>query len=184
MVKHISQKYKITLDKWMIQRDGLDCLFCKKEIPKNQKHVQDHLNNNRTDNRLENFARAHQSCNIAKAFNVDYQLIAQEKLKENELAIFIPVEDTTDSEVSTEIKINKSNSEILEQYISEKITLDGKINKDDAIYSSAYRCKKLTGHGSVQCMRTYLGILTCDEGPFMEAQDENKKKIIVKRTGN
>ncbi len=185
MLKHISQKYKITLDKWMIQRDGLDCLFCKKEIPKNQKHVQDHLNNNRIDNRLENFARVHQSCNIAKAFNVDYQLIAQEKLKENESALFFPVEDKTNNEVSSEIKININCSEILEQYVAEKITVDGKINKDDTLFSAAYRCKKLTGHGSIQCMRTYLGILCCAEGPFMEVKDEEtKKKIIVKRVGN
>ena len=83
-----------------------------------------------------------------------------------------------------EIKININSSEILEQYISEKIALDGKINKDDAIYSSAYRCKKLTGHGSIQCIINYLRILTCAEGPFMEARDANKKKIIVKRVGN
>ena len=185
MTKHISHKTKILYEKWLIQRDGLVCLYCKKDIPRNQKHVHDHLNDNRGDNRLENYVRAHQSCNVAKKSTIDYQIMAQEKLKENELALFFPVEDKTNNEVSSEMQVNINSSEILEQYVAEKITVDGKIIKDDALFSAAYRCKKLTGHGSIQCMRTYLGILCCAEGPFMEAKDEEtKKKIIVKRVGN
>src|SRR3990172_12484291 len=116
MLKHISQKAKILYSKWCKQRDGENCLYCGKTL--GSRYVLDHLNNNRQDNRLENFCLCHQSCNITKVFNIDHQLIAQQKLKENELALFIPVEDKSDDQVSTEIKINKSNSDILEQYIS------------------------------------------------------------------
>src|SRR3972149_2037335 len=125
MLKQISQKAKILYDKWCKQRDGDVCLYCKK--PLGPKRVLEHLNDDRSDNRLENFCLAHQSCNIAKSFNADYQIISKEKLKENESALFIPVEVNTDDEASTEIKINQRSSEILEQYVAEKIAVDGKI---------------------------------------------------------
>ena len=182
MSKYPSQKEKIKLAKNCKQRDGENCLYCKK--PLGQKRVLDHLNNNRQDNRLENFCLCHQSCNISKSHNTDYQIIAQEKLKENESALFIPIEDKTDDESSTEIKISKNNFDITEQYLTEKIILDGKINWDDALNGSVYKCKRLTGYGSIQCIRNYLKILTCDEAPFMQTKDYNKNKIIVRRTGN
>jgi len=47
-----------------------------------KKYILEHLNNNRKDNRLENFTLAHQHCNIIKAHNTDYDLIAQQKLKD------------------------------------------------------------------------------------------------------
>ncbi len=174
-----SQKFKIQSWKWLGQRDDPNCLYCKKLNP----NVIDHLNNNRNDNRLENYAKSHQSCNITKAFNTDYQIIAQEKLKENELALFIPQEDTPD-DASTEIKISKSNFEITEQNIAEKIAVDGKIDWNDAKYGTVYKCKRITGYGSPQCVVEYLKILTSCEGPFMVTKDKNKKKIIVRRTEN
>lgn len=184
MSKQPSQKAKIQNDKWLIQRDGLDCLFCRKPIPRNQKHVQDHLNNNRDDNRLENYARVHCSCNVAKNSTTDYMIIAQEKLKENEQALFIPVDDNESEEASTEIKISKNSFDITEQYITEKILTDNSISWHDALFGSAYQCKKKTGYGSVQCIRNYLYILTSPDAPFMKTKDENKKPVIVRRTEN
>lgn len=185
MTKHISHKTKILYDKWLIQRDGLVCLYCKKDIPRNQKHVHDHLNDNRGDNRLENYVRAHQSCNVAKKSTIDYQIMAQEKLKKNELALFFPVDNKSEDEVSTESKINVACEAILDQYVSERVATNEKLFVEDAIYNSVYKMRKQTGHGSVQCARNYLRIFTCDEAPYMIAVDsETKKKIIVRRTGN
>ena len=179
MLKQISQKAKIQFSKWCHQRDGNNCLYCGK--PLDSRKVLEHLNDNRQDNRLENFVNAHQKCNIAKSYNTDYQILAKEKLLENESALFIPIEDKTDDQASTEIKISKNNFEIVEQYLSEKIVLDDKISWDDALHGSAYKCKKLTGFGSVQCIRNYLKILTSSEAPFMQTKDENKNKIIMRR---
>ena len=179
MSKQLSQKGKITNCKYCKQRDGDNCLYCKKPLGK--RYVLEHLNDDRTDNRLENFCLAHQSCNIAKAYNADYQIIAKEKLKENESALFIPIEDNTDNEVSTEIKISKNNFDITEQYLTEKIVLDKKISWDDALNGAVYKCKKLTGYGSTQCIRNYLNVLTSTEAPFMQTKDENKNKIIMRR---
>ena len=142
------------------------------------------MNDNRNDNRLENFVRGHQTCNVAKKFNIDYKLMAEDKLRENEQSPFIPIEDNSSEEASTEIKISKTNFEIQEQYLSEKILTDGSITWHDALYGATYKCKKLTGHGSVQCTRNNLYTLTAPEAPFMKTKDENKKPIIVKRNQN
>jgi len=175
-----SHKAKIQMWKWTGQRDGENCLYCQKPGCK----VLDHLNDNRNDNRLENFVRAHQQCNVAKKFNIDYQVMAQDKLRQNEQAPFIPTEDNTSEEASTEIKIAKTNFEIQEQYILEKTLTDGFIFWHDALYGATYKCKKLTGYGSVQCTRNNLYTLTSPEAPFMKTKDKNKKPIIVRRNQN
>ena len=181
MIKQLSQKQKINFSKWCKQRDGDVCFFCEKPLGK--KHVLDHLNNARKDNRLENFVNAHQACNVAKAFNIDYQVKADEKLKQNEQALFIPKENN-DPEATTEIKISQNNFEITEQYITEKIVTDGNILWHDALYGSVYQCKTKTRYGSPQCARNYLFILTCPEAPFMRTKNEKGKSVIIRRVGN
>ena len=146
------------MSRWCKQRDGDNCLYCGKPLGK--KYILEHLKNDRNDNRLENFALAHQHCNITKAYNTDYELIAQAKLEENEQALFIPTEDKTSEEASTEIKIAKTNFEIQEQYLLEKTLTDGFIFWHDALYGATYKCRKLTGYGSVQCTRNNLYTLT------------------------
>jgi len=177
-----SQKHKIYICRACKERDGDNCLYCVKPLGK--KFILEHLNSKRTDNRLENYALAHQHCNLLKAHNTDYDLIAQAKLKENETNLFIPTEDNESEEASTEIKISKNNFEITEQYLSEKILTDDSITWHDALYGSTFKCKKLTGYGSVQCIRNYLYILTSPESPFMKTKDKNKKPIIVRRNQN
>ncbi len=121
-----SRKYKLYIDRGCKERDGDNCLYCVKPLGK--KYILEHLNNNRNDNRLENFALAHQHCNVTKAHNTDYELIAQSKLKENEQSLFIPTEDNTSEEASTEIKISMNSYDITEKYLSEKILTDGFIH--------------------------------------------------------
>jgi len=179
--KQLSQKRKIIFSNWCRQRDGNNCLYCGKPIT--SKCILDHLNDIRADNRLENFVNAHQSCNVSKLSNYDYQIIAMDKLKQNEKGMFIPKEEDV-SEASTEIKISQNNFEITEKYISEKIITDGEILWHDALYGSVYQCKKKTDYGSVQCVRNYLFSLTCLEAPFMRTKNENGKSVIQRRVGN
>lgn len=175
-----SHKAKIQFTKWIKQRDGPNCFYCEKEKP----NILEHLDDNRNHNTLENFVNSHQTCNVAKKFNIDYQVMAQDKLRQNQLTPFIPTEDNTLEEASTEIKISKTNFEIIEQYLSEKILTDGFVTWRDALYGATYKCKRLTGFGSVQCTRNYLYILTSPEAPFMKTKDKNKKPIIVRRNQN
>jgi len=179
--KQLSQKRKVLFSNWCRQRDGDICLYC--ENPIGSKCILDHLNDNRSDNRLENFVNAHQSCNVAKSSNFDYQIIAMDKLQQNEKGLFIPKEEDN-PEASTEIKISQNNYEITEQYISEKVITDGEIAWHDALYGSVYQCKKKTDYGSVQCVRNYLFSLTCPEAPFMRTKNEFGKSVIQRRVGN
>ena len=131
-MKQLSQKAKIQFTNWIKQRDGPNCFYCRKEKP----NVIEHLDDNRNHNTLENFVLSHQTCNVAKNHNLDYQIMAQDKLKQNELAPFIPIEDNESEEASTEIKISKNSFDITEQYLSEKILTDDSISWHDALYGS------------------------------------------------
>jgi hypothetical protein len=44
----------------------------------------EHLNNDDTDHRVENLVFAHRECNNKKKKDIDWQLLAQKKLKDNE----------------------------------------------------------------------------------------------------
>jgi len=179
-LNQLSHKAKILFTKWVKQRDGPNCFYCKKERP----NILEHLDDNRDHNTLENFVLSHQTCNVSKKNNFDYQVMAQDKSNQNKLTPFIPIEDNESEESSTEIKISKNSYDITEQYLSEKILTDGSISWHDALYGSTFKCKKLTRYGSVQCIRNYLYTLTAPEAPFMKTKDENKKPIIVMRNQN
>jgi len=184
MTRKSSQKQNRITNNYCIQRDGLNCLFCEIPIPKNQACVIDHLNDNPLEDRLENRARCHQKCNIDKINNFDYQILADTKRRNNLIHPFIPKEDNESEEMSSEIKISKSNFDITEENITERILVDGFILWHDALYGSVYKCKKITGYGSVQCVRNYLYTLTSEFSPFMKAKNEKGKSIITKRCDN
>lgn len=187
MSRQLSAKQKQEYLPILIARDGgFNCIYCKGPLNIDTL-IFEHLNNNRNDSRIENIALAHQSCNIKKASSYDYQIIAAEKLKENESKMFVGEKiymPTEAKEASTEIDINVTNFEITEQFLRERITTDGSMEFTDALNSIAYLCKKKTGHGSQQSVRNYISILTSSVGQFMITKNEEKKKIIVRRTGN
>lgn len=147
----------------------------------------EHLNNNRYDNRIENIALAHQACNIKKSTYTDYQIIASEKLKENESKLFVGEKNRAALEIkeaSTEIDINVTNYDIAKKFLLERIKTDGSIGYTDALNSISFLCKEKTGHGSQQSVRNYINSLTSPVGTFMMIKNEEGKKIIVKRAGN
>lgn|SRR2546428_5622445 len=187
MSKQLSYMQKLEYLPLLIKRDGFICIYCKQSLTY-YSFIYEHLNNKRYDNRLENIALAHQSCNIRKAKFFDYQIIANEKLFENERKLFVRekilVEDLGAKEQSTEIEINQVNFAIVLQHLSECLQTNGSIEYSDALNSSVYLCKTKSGHGSQQSMRNYIATLTSSVGPFMIARDANKKKIILKRSGN
>jgi len=169
----------------LIQRDGgFNCWYCKANLTTHT-CIYEHLNNNRTDNRIDNLVLACSSCNNKKPNDFDMQARAMDKLHHNEDRNFVGEkmydEDTLPS---TEISINLSNFDISEQYLSETIIVDGRIMFSEALDSIVYLCKKKTGHGSHQSVRNYLATLTSKVAPFKMIKDENQKKYIVKRTEN
>jgi len=187
MNKSLSHKLKLLYLPFLIKLDGACCFYCKIELFIN-KMIFEHLNGDRSDNRRQNIVIACQSCNIKKITDSDLQIIAKEKLKENEDRNFLSerdfVEDKEPQTGNTEIDISVSSYNIVEKYITEVIQTDGSILKSKAINSGAYLCKKQTGHGSKQSTRNYIDILTSEEALFMITRDEHNKNQIVKRNGN
>ena len=178
----------------LIERDGgLKCFYCTKELNP-QIVVLEHLNNNRRDNRFDNFVLACQSCNTKKGKERGLgplNVMASEKLERNESEIFVGekflreklnLSGSLDStEASKEIEINMKNFEITQQYITEKVDEDGFIDFKDALNSCVYLCKTQTIHGSPQSVRGYILALTSPVAPFEITRNVSKKKIIVKR---
>ena len=188
MAKHLSQKKKLEILPFLIERDdGFLCFYCKKPLSI-ETQVYEHLNSNPQDNRIENIVLSCQSCNVKKEKDFDLRILAGEKLRENESKHFVQkntfheVQNT--QEVSTEIAINQSNFEITKQYLFEKLAVEDSVEYTKTINSCAYNCKEKTRYGSQQSVRNYIDILTCEEAPLMISKNDEKKKIIVKRRGN
>jgi hypothetical protein len=179
LTKALKEKYLPIL----IERDGgFKCFYCKQELSI-KKLAYDHLNNNRTDNRHENLVLTHQSCNIKKITNTDYQIMALEKLKQNEeeFSVCERKKLKTDFDSTSEIGINMGTYELVETYLNNEVTTGGYIKFEDALYSIVYITKQKTGHGSEPAVRRHLKTLTSPVAPYTIERNDANEKIIVKR---
>jgi len=183
MSKLLNQKEKISVKELHIKEDGTDCIFCEKELDLDTCVIA-HLDNNPKNNNDSNHALAHQKCNIDAIENIDYHLRAQARIRLNHSKIYAPRIEEKNENVSTEVEINKSNREITQQFLTER-TIDNKtLDYKDALDSITYLCQKMTGHGSQKCIRDYISSFCSSVAPFMIVRDENKQKVIQRRTGN
>jgi len=181
MQKILTDTEKILKKDLLIQRDGLNCLYCPDKIDPNNCDI-DHMNNQPLQNELWNLHLTHHKCNCDKRKNTDLQILANEKIRLNQSQIFVPkLEDNTPQEASTEIQININSSKIAERYITEEIQINGFALFDDSINCITFLCKKNTGHGSNQSSRNYIKTLTCSIAPFMITKNDEGKKVIVRR---
>ena len=122
------------------------------------------------------------SCNAKKLNNYDYQIIAADKLKQNEEAGIKYQEDNSAHENnSSEIEINKALYSFHKQYISERIASDGQYLFDDAIAELPYLCQERFDHGSEATTRKYIKQLTSKVTKWQVVKDDKNKKIICKR---
>jgi len=184
MQKLLTENQKIGKSEYLIQRDGNRCVFVNHELDPKDCEIE-HLDNNPSNNENWNLALTCHKHNCEKKDNSDFQIIAQEKIKQNKSQIFIQkLEDHSPREASTEIQININSRQIAEQFITERVQADGHTDYDDALNSITFKCQKQTGHGSQQSTRNYIASLTCSIAPFMIIKNDEGKKIIVKRTGN
>ena len=175
----LKQKYLPAL----IQRDGgFNCFYCKEALT--PEYVYEHLVK-RSDPQMINIVLSCQPCNIKKINNIDYQLMAQEKFKQNEEAGLKYLEDTeSHKQYSSEIEINKILYSFHKQYISERIASDGQYLFDDAIAELPYLCQERFDHGSEITTRKYIKQLTSKVTKWQVVKDDKGKKIICKRVLN
>lgn len=183
MAKLLTIKEKIGIKEFHIKEDGTKCVYCTEELDLDTCVIA-HLDNNPKNNNDWNHALSHQKCNIDAIENTDYRIKAQEQIKLNHSKIYAPRIEMKNENVSTEVDINVSNREIAKQNLFEW-TIDGqKTEYKEALNSVTYLCQELTGHGSQKCVRDYIDALCSSFGPFMIVKDENKRKMIQRRTGN
>jgi len=177
LTQSTKEKYLLTI----IQRDGgFNCFYCKEALT--TEYIFEHLNSNRNDNKIENIVLAHQSCNIKKINCLEYQLISENKIQENEEAGLKYLEDGTAHENnSSEIEINKALYSFTNQYLSERIAAETNISYDDTLTELTYLAQERFGHGSEPTFRKYLKSLTCKVSQLQVVRDDKKKKIICKR---
>lgn len=193
MNRHLSQADRRRAFELIHERDGgLHCIYCKKLLS-SRTLVFEHLNNNDTDNRLENLAFACQSCNIKKSKkttdNDRLLIMADAKLTMNEKKLFVGEKFVNSftkkfniyGESSKEIEINKKNNDIVEEYLRDEINKYGSVLFKDALDSCVYLCQSNTGHGSQQSIRNYFASLTSSVAPYEISRDIKNKKIIQKR---
>ena len=129
----------------------------------------------------------HQSCNIKKIQSPEYQIMAKEKIKQNE-EMFLSErkydDSLTEHHSSSEIGISVKTYNITEQYILEHITTDGFVLFEDALWSIVYLAREKTGFGSHQAVRAHIKTLVSPVGPYEIKRNEKNKKIIVKKQEN
>ena len=172
-----------------IKDDGYQCLLCKEPFTDKNPPEWDHLNNNPNDSRYENVALVHKTCNNKKKFNPDYQIIAQEKLLENEKAVLVcerrQADTGTTQELTSSQQISKALRPIALQWLEEHTLIEKEILLKDAVNAIVFLCQKQTGWGSQATIYRYIDECTNRYyGRFTLSTDGAGKTIIRRRTEN
>jgi len=172
-----------------IKDDGYQCLFCKEPFIDKNPPEWDHLNNNPNDSRYENVALIHKTCNNKKKFNPDYQIIAHEKLLENERAVLVcerrQADTGTTQDLTSSQQISKALRPIAFQWIEKHTLIEKEILLKDAVNAIVFLCQKQTGWGSPATIYRYIDECTNRYyGKFTLSTNEAGKTIIRRRTEN
>ena len=186
MNRTLTGKMKVKYLQTLLRRDGgFNCFYCRCNLL-NITWIYEHLDNNPTHSYVENIVLSCQSCNVKKKNDFDMQLLALEKKTQNEKSNYSCEREKIERSgptLSPEMDANQQNFEITKQYVSEIIETYGSIEFKDALDSAAYTCFEKTGTGSQVSVRRYLDALCSLAGPFKIVDNENKKRVIVKRIG-
>jgi len=181
MIKTLTRSLKQKYLPIILPRDnGFNCFYGKE--PLTNDYVFDHLNSRTQDNRIENLVLACQSCNIKKINNPEYQIMAVEKLKQNEEMGIRYLEDhgAYDNN-SSEININQTMRPFVKRWISERIAADGKVELRETINCLVYLCQENYSHGAEPTIRRYVKEMTCSVAEWQVVKDDKNIKWICKR---
>ena len=178
----LAQKRKIF--KFLVDRDGYKCYLCEKGFKSPREPILEHLNNQWDDNREDNLALAHQSCNIKKVNDGDFQEKAYLKLEENQPQMYVGetfFKKDKKKNVSNEIEISNKCYDMTEEYLTDKISSNGWIYYKGLIATIVFLSRKKCGHGSIQSIRSHIQAFTSEFAPFEITKDGKGKRIIKKR---
>lgn len=200
VAKKLSSYLKKIFSPQIDERDGRDCFYCEQPFQSRLQSIislsqddnpqeYDHLNNDDTDNRLENLVKAHRLCNQRKKQGwKEFEMKARTKLRDNERSANIP-QRISDKVTPTEIDTNELFTAIAVKELAfwlipqkngeaRKQTLPRKEFKD---YLTGKGIKEV-GHASQNTFDRILDALCTKEFYYIKEKDENKKWIIRLRT--
>lgn len=187
LTKHLTDRQKAESLDILIKRDeGYCCWYCKKPFSLSQSikapHLFDHLNNNRTDNRIDNVVLCCESCNRRKVDDFDMEFLAKDKLHDNEKRDYMreKFENKTRNREDSEVRISKTNYQICYLYVIKKVDQFGQIDFKKTVQTVVWRCRQNNNTGSEQSVYKYLAIMCNEEAPY-EIVKIDGKKVIRKR---
>ena len=189
MARKLTAAQKHKMFKYLVDRDGYLCFYCKKKFKSVRDPIYEHLNNDETDDREDNLVLAHQRCNVLKSTQKDkkYLDMAELKLIENEKHagdLYVResfLKKNSKDEASTEITISKKCFDITEKYVTDNVLANGWVVYKETMHSIVYLCKKKIGYGSEQQIRSHILTLTSPVAPFEIIKDPTTKKKIIKK---
>lgn len=161
----------------IVLRDGGQfCFYCKIFLSLSA-IIWEHLDDNRRHNVIDNLVFACRRCNNRKPHDIDMQLLAQQKYKDNIKRNYVREIISDKNKQSSEIEIGATNSDIAELFLHK----NNPIEYTEALNSITYECKKKTGYGSQQSVRNYIAALCSIKAPFEIYKADNVKTIRRKR---
>jgi len=171
----------------LVERDDYRCFYCKGKFYDNHPAEYDHLNNNPNDSRRENLVFSHKECNNKKKFDSDYQIIAQDKLIENENAVVAcerTLADTsTTKELTSQQEISKTNKNIAKRFVEEHTINGEELILRDAANAIVNICDENNGTGSQAAVYRYIdGFCNPFNGKFTLSTNEKGQTTIRRRT--
>lgn len=194
MTRQLTERQKAKWIEGLIERDTHQCFYCKGKFGKDG-FIFEHLNNNPQDNRFDNLVLAHQSCNVRKASNPEYQVRAIDKLRENESKNFLGEwererKHSTHKDTSDEADLNKTIIRIAKQFLIQELLPQmgheprrDEIHMKEAIECICYLIQEETGRGSHTAVQRHLETITCTISKQFTRKEINGKKYIIRRDG-
>ena len=173
----------------IVQRDSYKCFYCHGELTDNHPAEYDHLNDDLNDSRVENLVLCHHECNNKKKNSYDMQILAGDKLIQNEKTVLASERKLADTgrieELTSSQSISQSLRPIALQWLEEHTIIDGSILLKDAVPAIVNLCQKQIGWGSQAAIRRYIEEWTNTyNGEFTLSKNESGKIIIRRRTEN
>ena len=194
MTRQLTQRQKAKWINPLIARDGSFCYYCKGKLGRNC-YVFDHLNDHPNDNRFDNLVLAHQKCNVKKGFHAEYQVMARDKIRDNESKNFLvewesEEKHSTHKETSNEADLNKTIIKHCKQFLALELLpqtghepLRDEIPMNEATECICYLVQEETGRGSHAAVLRHLKTLTCVISKEYDRKEVNGKFFILRREG-
>ena len=182
----------------LVRRDGDVCFYDKmpfRHEVEGLKRTFDHLNNDWDDNRIENLVLCHKDCNNKKRNNLEMQMIAIDKLKDNQSKL--PYSEsmgerdnlqatTEQADELTEGELNRIINKVTDTYLKERLpdsNADTFIPFMDTMNSITYLVQQDTkGRGGQVAVRRAIDVRCCSIGEFQILREDGKRIIRRRKT--